>query len=215
VAIALTYDDGPGPSTEALLDVLAAAGVHATFFILGRNLVQAPWGDPARARSLVLRALADGHRIGNHTMSHRFPISARELAEEIRELDEGILELQRAAGVAPAAIPFRLPYGVRIEGGQMDARLGVAAGQGRPHVHWSSDFEDWTLGAGDGARLAEQMVAHVAACAAEGRDAVLDLHDSGTGSSWGYLRPATVEATALLCAEAGRRGWDFFLAPRP
>ena len=39
---ALTYDDGPGPSTEALLDVLEAAGARATFFLLGRNLCEAP-----------------------------------------------------------------------------------------------------------------------------------------------------------------------------
>src|SRR5512144_3274869 len=35
---ALTFDDGPGPSTSALLDVLRDSGVRATFFLLGRNV---------------------------------------------------------------------------------------------------------------------------------------------------------------------------------
>lgn len=213
---ALTYDDGPGPSTEALLDVLEAAGAKATFFLLGRNLCEAPWagGDVARARALVVRMLRAGHRVGNHTMTHRFPIEAGELVAELAAMDGALADVAREAGVTLDGVPFRLPYGVRLEAGAMDPRLAVAAGQGRAHVHWSADFEDWTLAAGDGARLAGEMIAHLRACAAAGRDAVLDLHDSGTGGRWGYARPATVEATALLLAEARSAGWGWFLAPR-
>lgn len=61
---ALTFDDGPGPSTSNLLDGLHSAGVRATFFLLGRNLEEAPWcGDPARARALVLRAAGEGRPV--------------------------------------------------------------------------------------------------------------------------------------------------------
>jgi peptidoglycan/xylan/chitin deacetylase (PgdA/CDA1 family) len=35
--IALTYDDGPYIYTSDLLDILDAAGVKATFFIVGNN----------------------------------------------------------------------------------------------------------------------------------------------------------------------------------
>src|SRR4051812_18893531 len=35
--IALTFDDGPGPRTEELATFLAAKGIHATFFINGKN----------------------------------------------------------------------------------------------------------------------------------------------------------------------------------
>ena len=34
-AVALTFDDGPGPLTGELLDTLRAAGAHATFFLVG------------------------------------------------------------------------------------------------------------------------------------------------------------------------------------
>src|SRR5512142_574633 len=33
--VALTFDDGPSPDTPAVLDALDAAGVRATFFVLG------------------------------------------------------------------------------------------------------------------------------------------------------------------------------------
>ncbi len=38
--ILLTFDDGPGPSTENLLDVLRRHNVLATFCVMGRNVEQ-------------------------------------------------------------------------------------------------------------------------------------------------------------------------------
>ena len=59
-----------------------------------------------------------------------------------------------------------------------------------------------------GSMLATRMIAHVEAMAALGLDAVLDLHDSGTGSASGYQRPATIDGVRLLVAEGARRGWQ-------
>jgi peptidoglycan-N-acetylglucosamine deacetylase len=216
---ALTFDDGPGPSTEALLDVLRAAGVRGTFFLLGRNVEEAPWcGDAGRARAIAQRARSEGHVLGNHTYSHLRPDRWRELAPDVRR-GEAVLRLLR---VGP--IPFRLPYGIqRVAGGfplgstgeQMDPRLAVIASMGIAHQHWTSDFDDWTLGAVDGATLAARMTAHVEQCGSAGMDAVLDLHDSGTGSRFGYERPATVEGVKLLLEEARRRGWKSFAVGQP
>ena len=41
-AVALTFDDGPSESTPQLLDVLARAGVRATFFQCGVNVRRLP-----------------------------------------------------------------------------------------------------------------------------------------------------------------------------
>ena len=59
------------------------------------------------------------------------------------------------------------------------------------------------------------MIAHAEQCQAAGLVAVLDLHDSGTGSSFGYARPATVSGVALLLDEAPKRGWKSFTVPQP
>ena len=61
--VALTFDDGPDPKwTPQILDILRRYGVHATFFVIGRNAENHP--------SIVRRILAEGHEIGNHTYTH-------------------------------------------------------------------------------------------------------------------------------------------------
>ena len=59
--IYLTYDDGPNPAaTPALLDVLAAQRVSATFFVIPRhvNELTAP---------IVTRMFEEGHRVALHS----------------------------------------------------------------------------------------------------------------------------------------------------
>ncbi len=235
---ALTFDDGPGPCTEEILDSLAAAGARATFFVLGRNLAEAPWtappGDRDRARALIVRALREGHAVGNHTYSHQRPSgpetgeACATLPAEIRRVDELIRDCRAAAGrPVDAPILFRLPYGIRlvertiptetgtINTATLDPRLPIVASLARAHSHWTGDFGDWEYGDADPAaadvdRLADAMLAHVEQTAAAGLDAVLDLHDSGTGSGRGYIRRATARAVARFLDEAGRRGWASF-----
>src|SRR4051794_8723238 len=61
--VALTFDDGPNPDfTPAVLEKLAAHGVSATFFLLGRNL--------DRHLDIGLRIAREGHEVGNHTYHH-------------------------------------------------------------------------------------------------------------------------------------------------
>ena len=40
--VAITFDDGPGPYTNRLLDGLAQRGVKATFFMVGSNVARYP-----------------------------------------------------------------------------------------------------------------------------------------------------------------------------
>src|SRR5262245_36427450 len=104
--VALTFDDGPGPSTPALLDVLAARGIRATFFLLGVNV--------ERSREVVIRLLREGHTAGNHSHTHPRPDATDEprFAEEIRRNDALLVEIAGEAGVTlPEPIPVRLPYG--------------------------------------------------------------------------------------------------------
>jgi chitin deacetylase len=226
--VALTFDDGPGPQTAEILDILRDAGVKATFFVLGVNVEEAPWcdGDAARSRSLVVRALREGHVVGNHSFTHGKPAAYLSLAEEIARTDRVIRARRKDAGVPEdGPIPVRLPYGIRLVEQTLDVptgtlnivaldtRLPVLASLGRTHVHWTADFSDWTALPTDGPDLAARMIDHVERNAELGFDAVLDLHDSGTGSQWGYARPATATAVRLFLTEALRRGWSTFTVP--
>jgi peptidoglycan-N-acetylglucosamine deacetylase len=67
--VALSFDNGPDPAvTPMVLDVLARRGVQASFFVLGKNLAS------AEKMKLAERAAAEGHRIGNHSFTHRIPL---------------------------------------------------------------------------------------------------------------------------------------------
>lgn len=61
--VAVTFDDGPSPPrTEQVLDILAAEGCQATFFVIGKWVERWP--------KTVRRILAGGHVIGNHSHTH-------------------------------------------------------------------------------------------------------------------------------------------------
>src|ERR1700759_1689736 len=61
---ALTFDDGPhAQGTPAVLELLAAADVRATFFLVGEQVQR----NPALAREIV----DAGHGIGLHCQRHR------------------------------------------------------------------------------------------------------------------------------------------------
>jgi peptidoglycan-N-acetylglucosamine deacetylase len=101
--VTLTFDNGPEPGvTQHVLEVLKKEAIRATFFVLGRKLA-----DPAR-RKLAERAHAEGHWIGNHTMTHGVPLG--KIQEKGKARSE-ILEAQKQLG--DLAHPDRLfrPFG--------------------------------------------------------------------------------------------------------
>lgn len=59
--IYLTFDDGPGPYTEQLLEVLAKYDVKATFFVTDSGY-----------DSTMKKIVEQGHSIGIHTMTHNY-----------------------------------------------------------------------------------------------------------------------------------------------
>ena len=59
--IYLTFDDGPGPHTARLLDILDKYGVKATFFVMHTKYMD-----------LLPRMAASGHTIAMHTYSHSY-----------------------------------------------------------------------------------------------------------------------------------------------
>jgi len=101
--VALTFDDGPNPPyTDAILDVLKAEHVHATFFVVGRAVAAYP--------RLVRRMVREGHAIGNHTWDHAhlFALSGAQVHAELQRTDDAIY---RAAGVRTRLM--RPPFGAR------------------------------------------------------------------------------------------------------
>ncbi|MEV4515303.1 polysaccharide deacetylase family protein [Dactylosporangium sp. NPDC049525] len=126
--VALTYDDGPDPSTTgALLAALRSAGVRATFFNIGRRAQANP--------SLVRAQQSAGMWIGNHSWTHPHltQLGTAQITAELTQTQEA---LQQATGTAPRL--FRPPYG------ETDANLRAMESQlGLTEVLWSVDSQDW------------------------------------------------------------------------
>jgi peptidoglycan-N-acetylglucosamine deacetylase len=80
--LTLTFDHGPTPGvTERVLDLLRERDLHATFFPTGSHLAE------PGVRALAERVLAEGHWLGNHTMTHGAPLGKRnDPAVEVGEI---------------------------------------------------------------------------------------------------------------------------------
>ena len=101
--VALTFDDGPDArSTPALLELLRAENVPATFFCIGKRV--------AAERELTSRIAREGHLLGNHTYHHSNLTNCfgpKRLREELQLTQAAIAA---ATGTAPAQ--FRPPMGL-------------------------------------------------------------------------------------------------------
>ena len=145
--VALTFDDGPGQSTAAILAILARYRVPATFFNIGVNMAAWP--------SLVRAEVKGGYAMGNHTWDHP-DLDDLTTAQQAAELDEVIAEQRSITGTVPCA--FRPPYG------DYDPTTLRLAQQRRMGVWlWSVDTQDWMADGSGSAywvnrviRLAEQ-----------------------------------------------------------
>ena len=97
---ALTFDDGPHPDgTPAMLEILAHAGVRATFFLVGEQVRR----NPALAGEIA----AAGHEIGLHCDRHRnlLRLAPWQVRADIARARATIEDATgRAIGALPAAI---------------------------------------------------------------------------------------------------------------
>ena len=125
--VAITFDDGPGAQTSALLQMLRRAGAVATWFPVG----QVAADHPERLRAIA----AAGHEIGNHSWSHP-PLTTLGDADVDRQVSRTADAVERAIGRAPTLV--RPPYGSISARIQSDlARLGA------PAILWDVDPLDW------------------------------------------------------------------------
>ncbi len=118
--IALTFDDGPGPYTDELIDGLEKLNAKATFFLVGKRIGKYP--------DTVVKMAQNGHLIGNHTYNHV------KLTSQIKkEIDKTNEEIKELTGETPQF--FRPPFGaynaVTLNYADMIS------------VRWSKDTIDW------------------------------------------------------------------------
>lgn len=100
--IALTFDDGPSPSsTPILLELLARYKLKATFFVVGEKAAEYP--------ELITDILAQGHTIGNHSWQHDYFLMLRSQKNLQKDI-HATQEILHTSGVQP--LVFRPPAGI-------------------------------------------------------------------------------------------------------
>lgn len=189
--LALTYDDGPNdPWTYRLLDVLAEAQVRATFFFIGRFVLERPE---------IARAVWDaGHLIGNHTMTH--PVLLFQSPERVRQEIEGCnFALEDVLG-QPVRY-FRPPHGAR----RPDV-LATARDLGLTTVMWNAMGHDWDAPSEES--IVRRVSRDITTNRSRNRGSNILLHDGGQ-AGMGQDRSYTVKATERLVSDYQALGLRF------
>lgn len=141
--VALTFDgDWLDNATDRVLNTLENEGIHSTFFLTGRFIRKYP--------ETVKRIVAEGHEVGNHTLTHPLWAEVQEgvytlvtdvtketVAHELLPVKEQFEEVTGAT-MAPF---WRPPYG-----GRTSTINGWAHELGFTSIYWGIDSLDWVPG---------------------------------------------------------------------
>lgn len=172
--VALTFDDGPDPDiTPRVLDLLDAAGMQATFFLVGSRVARYP----AIAREIVRR----GHGAENHSDRHSPAFAFYGVGRARRDIARAQAAIAGATGSVPRY--FRAPFGIRSP--LLEPAL---AALGLQYVSWTRRGFD-TVEA-DAGKVFGRLVRALAP------GDVLLLHDGAVG------RPRSADRTVLTALRA-------------
>ena len=187
--IYLTFDDGPGPYTDALLSLLDAYGAKATFFFTGNG---------QRYNDCIRKAYQAGHGIGVHTYCHNYgKIYA---SEESFFTDFLAMQQLIYAQTGEYARLYRFPGGSsntvsRFNPGIISRLSGGLESMGYRYFDWNVNSGD-----ADGANTAEKVAANIiSGCAARQRSVVLQ-HD---------IKAFSVEAVETVLIWGKENGYQF------
>ncbi|MCU1277099.1 MAG: Polysaccharide deacetylase/glycosyl transferase, group 2 family protein [bacterium] len=185
--VALTFDDGPDPTfTPQILDILRREHVPATFFVIGARA--------AAASGLVERMNADGHEVGNHTLTHPDVdnIGGLRLRTELESTTQIVASI-----IGRRPLLYRPPSLADVEPRTPTSADAFARAGSLGYLVVDADVDprDWEK------TRSEDVVHETLAQAANG--GVILLHDGGGD------RSATVQALHAIIAGLRARGQTF------
>jgi peptidoglycan/xylan/chitin deacetylase (PgdA/CDA1 family) len=125
--VALTFDDGPSPFTDRLLQILVDNDARSTFFLIGNKVA----ANPAGAK----RIIDAGMEVGNHTWEHPnlTTIPPELIGDQLAKANDAI---EAATGVTPRLY--------RPAGGLSNDAVHAAAKQlGLAEILWDVIPFDW------------------------------------------------------------------------
>ena len=191
-SVLLTFDDGPhATNTPRILDILQAQGVHAIFFMVGRNLGSLPDGKPVAGPNadIVRRMVAEGHAVGNHSFTH--PVLPKldnpHLKREVEDTQR-LIEFLVPLSVARTGT-LRPPFGARN-----DRVLAELDNHRLRSVLWNVDSLDWAD------PIPESIVQRVLREVEKENGGIILMHD---------IHARVADALPRIITALKRRGYTF------
>ncbi len=199
--VVLTFDDGPHyRHTDAILDTLKEYKANAYFFAVGKNFghykadkkntnkktQQAPLQLTLKKNAKKLkRAIAEGHKLGNHSFTHRVltKLGSTDRRQEMEDTNT-LLKL-----ISDENIEFRPPYGSKD-----DELLKMTKELGMRSIMWNIDSLDW------GDPLADSIVERVMKRLEKNKRGIILFHD---------IHKQTVQALPSLLKKLTEEGYSF------
>lgn len=183
----LTFDDGPSPNTENILEILDRYDVKATFFVIGKEEEQ----DLERLRLIAEK----GHTVGMHSYTHRYAEiyqSLESFSQDFEQIRQYIFD-----AIGQECHLYRFPGGSSNQVSKTDIRIFADYLDTRDTV-----FFDWNSSAGDAVNYkltADELVENCMINFEKNSDVVVLMHDSA-------MNPNTVEALPKLIERILERG---------
>lgn len=173
----LTFDDGPGPNTDKILDILEQYGVKATFFVVGKE------GYAEQYRRIV----EEGHTLGMHSYSHKYNeiyASLDAYKNDLNKLHDFLYEL-----TGEDCNIVRFPGGSSNTISNVDMRELISYLNEENIVYY-----DWNVSSGDATgnyKNADRIAANVLESIDQYNNAIILFHDAAGKDS-------TVEALPII-----------------
>ena len=162
--IYLTFDDGPGPQTPELLDILKQYNVKATFFVVNTKYI-----------NTIKRTAEEGHAVAIHTATHVF--------REIYSSEEAYFnDLYKMQGIIKELTDIETTL-MRFPGGSSNTvskfNKGIMTRLTKAVVDKGFQYFDWNVDSKDagGAKTAQQVFENVVSGIGDKNISIVLQHD--------------------------------------
>ncbi len=182
----LTFDDGPSPNTDKILDILDRYGVKATFFVVGKTEQQ--------YKAVYQRITKDGNTLGMHSYSHDYAelyASEKDFLDDLDKLQEFLYD---TTGVWPRI--YRFPGGSSNTVSRVDMDLLI-----KDLDRQDIAYYDWNITSGDAKNPEpgkKQIIRNCMSRIKQYKTAVILLHDASDKNNTVSALPELIEEIQKL-----------------
>lgn len=187
----LTFDDGPSPITDKVLDILKKEEVKATFFVIGTK------SDEGKAT--LKRISNEGHSIGNHSYGHNYNYIYKSVDNFFDDLYKNEEVIYEATGIRPKIIRF--PGGsnnatTKTEKGKKTMKEIMDKLDEQGYVHF-----DWNASSGDASvhpATVDEIINNSLTWISRKDNAVILFHDTAAKTNTLKALPTIIEKLKFL-----------------